>query len=115
MPQCELDVTAENVYEYITQLIPEAVEEISQLERACVVPVTTQWNIVYSDLPQDRAFNISELRYFTIPQLYGLMDTSSMDASGITATLNQPFLNVAGQGVIVGLVDTGERVIIMLS
>lgn len=107
MPQCKLDVTSENVYEYITQLIPETLEEISQLERACVVPVTTQWNIVYSDLPRDRAFNISELRYFTIPQLYGLMDTSSMDASGITATLNQPFLNVAGQGVIVGLVDTG--------
>ena len=107
MQECRLDHSSEDVREYIAQLIPENVERISQEERACVVSVTKQWDIIYSDLPSDRAFNVSGLRYFTIPIIYGLMDTSSMDASGITSTLNQPFLNVAGQGVIIGIVDTG--------
>lgn len=35
------------------------------------------------------------------------MDTTSFDASGITATLNQPLLNVRGQGVLIGFLDTG--------
>lgn len=107
MQECRLDHSSEDVREYIAQLIPENVERISQEERACVVSVTKQWDIIYSDLPSDRAFNVSGLGYFTIPIIYGLMDTSSMDASGITSTLNQPFLNVAGQGVIIGIVDTG--------
>lgn len=42
-----------------------------------------------------------------MPKLYGLMDTTSFDASGITATLNQPLLNVRGQGVLIGFLDTG--------
>lgn len=107
MPQCIFDISPENVYEYVTQLAPETLDRITSQERVCVVPVTKHWNIVYSDLPVDRDFNISGLGYLTLPRLYGLMDTTSMDASGITAALNQPLLNVAGQGVIVGFVDTG--------
>ena len=45
--------------------------------------------------------------YYSVPKLYGLMDTTSFDASGITATLNQPLLNVRGQGVLIGFLDTG--------
>ncbi len=37
----------------------------------------------------------------------GLLDKSSLDASGITQVQQQPFLNLRGQGVIVGIVDTG--------
>lgn len=41
------------------------------------------------------------------PYLLGLMDTSSLDASGITAIQNQPYLSLRGQGVLIGIVDTG--------
>ena len=34
-------------------------------------------------------------------------DSQSNDASGITRVLNQPFLNLSGRGVIIGIVDTG--------
>ncbi len=45
--------------------------------------------------------------YATIPKLYGLTDTTSMEASGILRTKNQPVLNLTGRGVLVGLIDTG--------
>lgn len=37
----------------------------------------------------------------------GLMDIASLEASGITQVQQQPYLNLTGRGVIVGIVDTG--------
>ena len=41
------------------------------------------------------------------PKILSPLDSRSNDAGGITQVLNQPFLNLSGQGVIVGIVDTG--------
>jgi len=41
------------------------------------------------------------------PFLLGLMDTSALDSSGITRVQNQPYLNLRGQGVLIGIIDTG--------
>lgn len=44
---------------------------------------------------------------FQIPFLLSTMDTSSLEASGVLAVQNQPFLNLKGSGVLIGIVDTG--------
>ena len=44
--------------------------------------------------------------YF-LPRIMSPTDSQSNDASGITQVLNQPFLNLSGRGVIIGIVDTG--------
>ena len=44
--------------------------------------------------------------YF-LPRIMSPTDSYSNDASGITQVLNQPFLNLSGRGVIIGIVDTG--------
>ena len=50
---------------------------------------------------------VNALAYSAIPKLFGLMDTSSMDQSGITRLHQQPYLGLLGQEVIVGIIDTG--------
>lgn len=45
------------------------------------------------------------LRY--TPNLLSPVDSQSNDSSGITQVLAQPFLDLSGRGVIVGIVDTG--------
>lgn len=45
--------------------------------------------------------------YFVIPKCYGLMETTSMEASGILRAQNQPVLNLKGRNVLVGIIDTG--------
>lgn len=49
---------------------------------------------------------ISQL-YYMLPKCYGLMDTTSMEESGILKTQNQPVLNLKGRNVLVGVIDTG--------
>jgi len=44
--------------------------------------------------------------YF-LPPIMSPTDSQGNDASGITQVLNQPFLNLSGRGVIIGIVDTG--------
>lgn len=41
------------------------------------------------------------------PKIMSPLDSQSNNISGITQTLNQPFLGLSGQGVIIGIVDTG--------
>lgn len=44
---------------------------------------------------------------FILPRILSPTDIQSNDVTGITRTLNQPFLNLSGRGVIIGFVDTG--------
>ena len=41
------------------------------------------------------------------PKIMSPLGSKSLDASGISRVLNQPFLNLTGRGVIIGIVDTG--------
>ena len=41
------------------------------------------------------------------PKILSPLDSISNDRSGITQVLNQPFLDLSGRGVIIGMVDTG--------
>lgn len=41
------------------------------------------------------------------PKILSPLDSKSNDVSGITQVLNQPFLNLSGRGVVIGIVDTG--------
>lgn len=50
-----------------------------------------------------------------IPQCYGLLDTSNIESIGVGQIRRQPYLGFRGNGVLVGVLDTGERVIILSS
>lgn len=42
-----------------------------------------------------------------MPKILSPVDSASNEAAGITRVLGQPFLDLSGQGVIIGLIDTG--------
>lgn len=107
MPLCSEMITDEDIYDYIVVNLPGINKMLQSNPDVCIQKVDDQWLVAHSRLPDDRDFNISDLGYYTIPKLYGLMDTSSIDAVNATNITNQPFLNSKGQGVIVGIIDTG--------
>ena len=45
--------------------------------------------------------------YTTLPKLYTLLDTVNLDAAGITRVQTQPVLELTGQNIILGFIDTG--------
>lgn len=50
---------------------------------------------------------ISELGYYVMPAVSGLISNVSLEASGITRIRNIPNFNLRGQGILVGILDTG--------
>lgn len=45
--------------------------------------------------------------YGIYPSVFGLLDIASIEASGITRVRNIPAFNLRGQGVLIGIIDTG--------
>lgn len=62
---------------------------------------------LYLPLANMEDINFSNYSYGLMPKVYGLMDTSPLDVSGITRLANQPVLSLKGQGTIIGIIDTG--------
>lgn len=62
---------------------------------------------VYVPVNQMTEDIISKIGYGALPNLFGLTSNASPDASGITRIRNIPNLNLRGNGVLIGIVDTG--------
>lgn len=69
--------------------------------------LNTEYGVVFvprSNYPADLLLSNA---YRSIPKLFTLTDTVSLEASGITQVLQHPVLNLTGSGVLLGFVDTG--------
>ena len=106
MPDCSSLIVSEETGDYIIEYNSLYFEQIQRQDGVGISCINDTGCILYTNYPGSRNINIQQ-GYYSVPKLYGLMDTTSFDASGITATLNQPLLNVRGQGVLIGFLDTG--------
>lgn len=70
-------------------------------------PIGNAVSTLYIPLSNMDTISFANYSYAMIPKLYGLMDTSPLEISGVTRLANQPALSLKGQGTIIGIIDTG--------
>lgn len=81
-------------------------------------PVSGEIGVAYIERRSTVPMSVSNFSYPAIPKLYGLMqaqtdfDPTPLIQSGILQ-LQESSLGLTGQGVVIGFLDTGERVIIL--
>lgn len=63
--------------------------------------------VVHVPVSQITNNTIKELGYSVMPPLYGMISEASLEASGIRRLRNIPNFNLRGQGVLIGIVDSG--------
>ena len=56
---------------------------------------------------EQRLTNLESVPYSFIPKLYGLMDSTNMEVTGVKQVQRPENLALSGRGVIVGVIDTG--------
>lgn len=103
-------------YDIISDYILPGGVEVNPVNVA-IQPVSGDIRIVYLDRREVAPMSISEFTYPTIPKLYGLQDSFDPTAlinSGISKVQGGA-LNLTGRGVVIGFLDTGERVILLSS
>lgn len=101
---CSEIIQSNDVYDFIVS----SDERNSPLvEPVCVQSINRQYDILYYDRSNVPPLSIQRYSYTSIPKLFSLMDSTSLDVSGILAIQNQPALALKGEGVLIGIVDTG--------
>jgi len=80
---------------------------LKQYEDLSVQVMNPSSAIIYLPISKVSTRLIVDYGYSAIPKCYALMSKQSLDASGITKLRNIPALNLRGQGVIIGIIDTG--------
>lgn len=111
---CKEKILSNDYKDFLVSVGEHTLLGLGQEVRGCVQYVMGNYRVLYVKGVESPP-SMAELGYETIPKLYTLTDSTNMDAAGITKLQNQPYLRLDGRGVLIGLADTGERVIIMSS
>jgi len=81
--------------------------ESFNLQNETINYIDTKYAVVYISANKVTQQFIHEKDYSVIPKLFGLLDTTSLEAMGVKRIQNIPSLALKGQGVLIGFVDTG--------
>ena len=73
----------------------------------CLQYISSYFAVVHVPLKSSLPLSLEKYSYYSIPKLFTLLDTSSMEESGIQQVLNTPTLANGGRGTIIGIADTG--------
>lgn len=73
----------------------------------CSIEIDSTFTAVYIPFASAPSRVLDMFGYKDLVRLFGLMDTQSLEASGVTRLRNVPRLDLRGQGVLIGIVDTG--------
>ncbi|MCM1497117.1 MAG: S8 family peptidase [Clostridium sp.] len=76
-------------------------------DSGCINIIKEKIAIIHIPRAQDYLTNLESIPYSFIPKLYGLMDSSNMEATGVKQVQNANNLGLKGKNVIVGIIDTG--------
>ncbi len=82
-------------------------EILKQYENMSVQIMNPSFAILYFPVSEITSQIITQFGYTAVPKCYTLMDDLSFEASGITKIRGIPALNLRGNGVLVGVIDTG--------
>jgi len=108
------DTVQENVNRIVSEDYADLVVETAQVKSilqefpdAVAVPINFQISLVTFPVAYFTKRSIVELGYNVIPSIVGLVSQQSLEASGILKLRRFPVFDLYGNGVLIGIYDTG--------
>ena len=84
-----------------------ALGENFPLENGCRIPLKYGFELLYIDQSEDRKKQLADYPYTMVPKCYTTLDMAAIQQAGIAAVQNLTGLELSGEGVLVGIIDTG--------
>lgn len=104
---CEEMIYSEDYADYLINFY-RGLEGAEELYRTgCINSVEEKTAIFHMPKPEGYLTNLERVPYSFIPKLFGLMDSSNMEAVGVKQIQNRNNVGLTGENVIIGFVDTG--------
>ena len=107
MADCPFNSADENIADFIYRIGSQQQIVGNPADIPCMDYVNDEYNIIYTPLDTVTPISLARYSYYTVPGLFSLLDSSSMEASGILTTFAAPALGNRGRGTLIGIVDTG--------
>ncbi len=105
-PTCLEGILSENYGDFIFTYDNDFIE-LASINRLCYVVINNAHAILYAPLSLVPPNIFQVYGYRVYPSCFGLLDSASLDASGITRVRSIPNFNLYGAGVLVAIIDTG--------
>ena len=105
MPDCREMILSNDYADFIGDQSYQVFEPNE--EEVCRIPVNSRFTVYCASRRLAGEITVINYSCNAIPKLFTIMDTASMEASGIIRAQQQPALKLKGKGVLIGLLDTG--------
>ncbi len=76
-------------------------------EKYTIQIMNEAYAVIYIPIADIEKLSLSEVGYYAIPNYYALADEQSLEASGVQKLRRNRSTNLTGNGVIIGIIDTG--------
>ncbi|MCT4596412.1 MAG: S8 family peptidase [Vallitalea sp.] len=95
--------------EYLDLLVEyEDIEDIyEQYNPVCIQIINDQFAVVHIKVFEDCSGILSKVNLSGVPHVFGPYATSALDDAGILTFHDQPYVPLRGEGVLIGIVDSG--------
>jgi len=96
--------------DYIDLIIPDyrsRLDVIVPENDACIQDLGFGYRAIHIEKELVGEIQFEKVGYNAVPNCYALLDTGAMNETGISALQNYPTLQLQGDGIMIGFIDTG--------
>lgn len=104
---CQETIMSEDTIDFLIYASVMTPEILSTFQSNCYQRISSRYFSVYTPLSSTNLIPANAFSHGTLPRLYTEMSTTALEVTGITRLSNQPVLQLKGQGVIIGIADSG--------
>lgn len=107
MSECAERIISEDYADFIIEIGFRENEARQEYKDLCIQDIGYKFSTIYYPLSEINPISVGADTYIAIPKLFGLMDTSAVEATGALRLQRVRGASLTGNGVIVGFIDTG--------
>lgn len=106
---CRQQILSEEYRDFIVGRIRSFWREILEQDDICRMPLEYSFELAYLSEERMDGRTLYQFPYFSVPRCYTLLDMEVLEQTGISRVRTLPGLELSGEGVLIGFVDTGIR------
>lgn len=104
--ECRHQITSNDYADFIVEYNSNY-DTFNRFQTDCYNIINYKYGVAYIPMNRITRNVLQEFGYPSFPTCYGLLDTASLAASGVTRIQSIPDLSLRGKDVLIGIVDTG--------
>lgn len=105
--RCRERILSEDYIDIVTDIAEYILDVLDLGDNYCRQDVSPSYSVLYIPRGERNRYSVERFGYRSIPNLYSLADTTSVNEIGAIRVRNQPALGLRGQNILIGFVDTG--------